>query len=78
MQLQQKLEQLEEQQKNVRILAIAENGHRTTGFGVINFNKYQENTINIGSNYTGKILLRIKDIQSIEAMTEIWNKADKD
>ncbi len=74
MTIQEMLKRLEDTQKTVRMIAIAENGHRTNGFGVINFNKYQENTINIGSNQAGKILLRIKDIQSIEAMTEIWNK----
>ncbi len=78
MQLQQKLEQLEEQQTFVRILAIDENNHYTVGVGVIDFDENQDDTISLESNYTSKKILRIKEIRSIEVMTEVWNKADKD
>ncbi len=76
MELQQKLKQLEEEQTFVRILAIDENNYYTVGVGVIDFDEYREDVINIESNYTSKKILTIKEIQSIEVMTEVWNKAD--
>ncbi len=74
--IQQKLKQLEEEQTFVRISAIDEDGHYITGLGMVDFDGYQDGTIYIESSYTSKKVLRIKEIQSIEVMTEVWNKAD--
>ncbi len=76
MQLQQKLKQLEEEQTFVRILEIDEDGHYTTAVGVIDFDEDRDDIIYVESNYTSKTLMRIKEIKSIEVMTEVWNKAD--
>ncbi len=76
MQLQQKLEQLEEEQTFVRILAIDDNNCYTTAVGVIDFDEYRDDIIYVESTYTSKKILHIKEIQSIEVMTEVWNKAD--
>ncbi len=78
MQLQQKLKQLEEEQTFVRILEIDEDECYNTGIGVIDFDENRDDIIYVESNYTSKTLMRIKEIQSIEVMTEVWNKADKD
>ncbi len=78
MQLQEKLKQLEDEQTFVRILAIDENNHYTVGVGVIDFDEYRDGIINIESNYTSKKILTIKEIRSIEVMTEVWNKADNE
>ncbi len=78
MQLQEKLKQLEDEQTFVRILAIDENNHYTVGVGVIDFDEYRDGIINIESSYTSKKILNIKEIQSIEVMTEVWNKADNE
>ncbi len=78
MQLQEKLKQLEDEQTFVRILAIDENNYYTVGVGVIDFDEYRDGIINIESSYTSKKILTIKEIQSIEVMTEVWNKADNE
>ncbi len=77
MQLQQKLKQLEEEQTFVRILEIDKDGDYTTAVGVIDFDEDQDDIIYVESIYTSKTLMKIKEIQSIEVMTEVWNKADE-
>ncbi len=76
--IQQKLKQLEEEQTFVRILEIDEDGDYTIGVGVIDFDENRDDIIYVESNYTSKTLMRIKEIQSIEVMTEVWNKADNE
>ncbi len=76
MTIQEKLKQLEDKQKFVRILAIDENNYYNIGVGVIDFDENQDDIIYVESNYTSKKTLHIKEIKSIEVMTEVWNKAD--
>ncbi len=76
MTIQEKLKQLEDKQKFVRILAIDENNYYNIGVGLIDFDENQDDIIHTESNYTSKKTLHIKEIQSIEVMIEVWNKAD--
>ncbi len=74
--IQQKLKQLEDEQTFVRILAIDANNRYATAVGVIDFDEYRDDIIYVESIYTSKKILTIKEIQSIEVMTEVWNEAD--
>ncbi len=76
MQIQQKLKQLEDEQTFVRILAIDENNYYSIGVGLIDFDEHRDDIIHTESNYTSKKTLHIKEIKSIEVMTEVWNKEE--